>query len=92
MTDTNYKVVFNEYNFMDEEGTFIATLVYKLYGKKNNIVVYLDFDDGRKIVSVAYKESDYLGIKDIEVDSRVEVTYEQTKSGIYRLSKINVIE
>lgn len=92
MNDTNYKVVFNDYNFMDEEGTFTATLVYKLYGKKNNIVVYLDFDDGRKVVSVAYKESDYLGIKDIEVDSRVEVTYEQSNSGIYRLTEINVIE
>ena len=68
------------------------SLVYKLYGKKNNIVVYLDFDDGRKIVSVAYKEGNYLGIKDIEIDSKVEVTYEQSNSGIYRLTEINVIE
>lgn len=92
MTNTNYKVVFNDYNFMDEEGTFSATLVHKMFGKKNNMVIYLDFDDGRKIVSVAYKESDYLGIKDIEIDSKVEVTYEQSQSGIFRLVEINVIE
>ena len=41
MTNTNYKVVFNDYNFMDEEGTFSATLVHKMFGKKNNMVIYL---------------------------------------------------
>lgn len=86
-----YKINFNDYSFIDEEGSFIATLAHKMYGKKDNIVAYLDLEDGQKIVTVAYKSADYLGLKDIDIGSTVEAVFETSQSGIVRLVEINAI-
>ena len=79
---------------MDEEGAFCGTLVYKRYGKKNNLLANIDLDDGRKIITAAYSDdNDYLGLKEIEVDSRVKAAFERTKSGMIRLKEIcNITE
>ena len=89
---TEYRIKFSDYSFIDEEGTFTGQLDHKLYGKKNNIVAYITLEDGRKVIAVAYKDSNYQGLKDIEVDSFVEVTFSESKSGMMRLSGISVIE
>ncbi len=90
--EKNYKVNFNDYSFMDEEGTYTGTIVYKLYGKRSNILAYINLDNGHKIIAVAYqKPYDYLGLKEIEVDSRVEAAFERTKRGLVRLKEINTI-
>ena len=35
------------YGLMDEEGTFFATLDFKRWGKKQNLLSYFTLDDGR---------------------------------------------
>ena len=90
--ENNYKVNFNDYSFMDEEGTYTGTLVYKRYGKKKNMLANIDLDDGRKIITAAYSDdNNYLGLADIAVDSKIEVTFNKTKSGLVRLKEINII-
>ena len=57
-----YRIKFSDYSFIDEEGTFTGQLDHKLYGKKNNIVAYITLEDGRKVIAVAYKDSNYQGL------------------------------
>lgn len=40
-----------EYQFPDFEGTFAATIACKRWDRNKNLLVYLDFDDGRKIMT-----------------------------------------
>ena len=42
-----------EYQFPDFEGTFAATIACKRWDKNRNLLAYLDFDDGRKIMTFA---------------------------------------
>ena len=80
------------YDYIDEPGVYTGTLACKKYGKRVNIIAYIDFDDGRKVVGSAYKSKNYLGLKDIEIGSRVEVTFAPSKTGKVQLSAIAVIE
>lgn len=42
-----------EYQFPDFKGTFAATIACKRWDRNKNLLVYLDFDDGRKIMTSA---------------------------------------
>lgn len=46
-----------DYNFPDFEGTFEAEMVCKRWDKNSKLLVYLDFDDGRKIITSAWQDS-----------------------------------
>ena len=86
------RIDFNEYNFIDETGTFEGVLMHKHYGKKNNIVAYVDLDDGRKVIAVAYKEPEnYLGLNHISENTRVSLTFIERDSGKIYLSEVNTI-
>ena len=87
----DYKVNFNDYSFTTEEGTFSGKLDFKMFGKKQNILVYITLDNGDKIIAVAYKDNDYYGLRDIEIDSNIEVTFIKSQSGMIRLSDVNLI-
>lgn len=54
-----------EYQFPDFEGTFAATTACKRWDRNKNLLAYLDFDDGRKIMTSAWSEKNYLGLADI---------------------------
>ena len=43
-----------EYQFPDFEGTFAATIACKRWNKSKNLLVYLDLDDGRKIITATW--------------------------------------
>lgn len=86
-----YKINFNDYSFPTEEGTYKGKLDFKMYGKKHNMLAYITLENGDKIIGAAYKDTDYLGIKEIEVDSAVEVVFKKSNSGMNRLSEINLI-
>ena len=64
----------------------------KRYGRRVNIIAYIDFDDGRKVVCSAYSSKNYLGLKDIEMGSRVEVSFAPNTNGKVQLTAIAVIE
>ena len=86
------KINFNEYNFTQEAGTIEGVLMHKHYGKKNNIVAYVDLDDGRKIIAVAYKEPEnYLGLNHISENTKVKLTFIERDSGKIYLSEVNTI-
>ena len=82
-----------EYEFNEQEGTFTGTLVCKKWGKKSNIIAYVDFDDGRKIMTTAFTEpGNYLGIPKIPMGSRVKLTFAPNKRHNVRLKSVEVIE
>ena len=62
-----------DYNFPDFEGTFEAEMVCKRWDKNSKLLVYLDFDDGRKIITSAWQDSNYKGLADIPFNTRVRV-------------------
>ncbi|MBQ3603311.1 MAG: hypothetical protein IJN25_00155 [Clostridia bacterium] len=87
----DYKIDFNEYSFTTEEGTFSGKLDFKMFGKKQNILAYITLDNGEKVIAAAYKDNDYYGLRDIEPDSLIEVTFTRSNSGMIRLSAVNLI-
>ena len=87
----DYKVNVNDYSFPTDEGPFSGKLDFKMFGKKQNILVYITLDNGDKIIAVAYKDNDYYGLRDIEIDSNIEVTFTKSQSGMIRLSDVKII-
>lgn len=83
-----HKINFNDYSFPTEEGTYRGTLDFKMYGKKQNILIYLTLESGEKLIGAAYKDSDYLGVRELETDTEIEVTFKTSKSGLQRLTEV----
>ena len=81
------------YEFNETEGVFTGVLVCKKWGKKRNIVCYVDFDDGRKIICTAFQQQDdYLGLPEIELGARLEFTYQRNKRGNNKLIAVKRAE
>ena len=63
--------------------------------KKENVmayeIVYLDFDDGRKIMTSAWSEKNYLGLADIPLNTRVSVSFQFSAKGVSYLRSVEVI-
>lgn len=86
-----YKINFNDYSFPTEEGTYKGTLDFKRYGKKQNILAFITLENGDKIIGAAYKDNDYHGLREIEVDSMIEVVFTKSQSGMTRLLEVKKI-
>ena len=81
------------YSFNEMEGVFTGTLVCKNWGKKCNIVAYVDLDDGRKIICTAFQQQDnYLGLEDYKFGERLKVTYQRNKRGNNKLIAVKRAE
>ena len=88
--ERKYEIDFRDYSFMDEEGEFNGRLDSKHFGKSNNnIIANITLTGGRKITAVAYRDTEYLGLKDIEVGSDVIMTFEKSRNGRIRLAEIH---
>lgn len=75
-----------EYSFNETEGVFTGTLVCKNWGKKCNIVAYVDLDDGRKIICTTFQKPDkYLGLDTYEIGQRLKLTYKINPKGNNKL-------
>ena len=79
-----------DYNFPDFEGTFEAEMVCKRWDKNSKLLVYLDFDDGRKIITSAWQDSNYKSLADVPFNTRVRVTFQYSKKGISYLRSAEV--
>ena len=66
-------------------------MVCKRWDKNSKLLVYLDFDDGRKIITSAWQDSNYKGLADIPFNARVRVTFQYSKKGISYLRSAEVI-
>ena len=76
------------YKFPDFEGTVKARLVCKRWGTKRNLFAYCDLDDGRKIITAAWCEKKYLGLADIPLGSRLNLTFQRSTKGVFYLTKV----
>ena len=86
-----HKITFQAYSFPTEEGTYRGTLDFKMYGKKQNMLIYITLENGEKRICAAYKDNDYLGVRELEVDTEIEVTFKTSKSGLQRLTEVKQI-
>ena len=80
-----------EYQFPDFEGTFAATIACKRWDRNKNLLAYLDFDDGRKIMTSPTSEKNYLGLADIPLNTCVSVSFQFSAKGISYLRSVEVI-
>lgn len=81
----NYKL----YGSMESEGTFTGTLDLKRWGSlKNCIVVYFTLDDGRKIITLVWLNTDYHGLKNTPIGSRLKLTFKKNEKGYINLIKV----
>jgi hypothetical protein len=70
-----------DYKFPDFEGTYEATIACKRWNKSKNLLVYLDFDDGRKVITAAWNTTNFYGLADVPVGAKVLVTFKTARSG-----------
>lgn len=83
----------SDYEFNEQEGEFIGILQCKKYGKKRNVIAYVELEDGRKIMCTAFQTpNDYLGILDIDMSKKVKLTFNRSKTGNIRLSSVEEIK
>ena len=79
------------YNFPDFEGSLEAEIVCKRWDKGSKLLVYLNSDDGRKIITSAWQNTNYMGLHNIPIGSRIRVTFQCSKNGISYLRNVEVI-
>ena len=72
----------NDYEYNTKIGTFEAKLVMKAEAHGKKLRVFLEFDDGRKILAPVYWFN-YLGFREIPNGSRVRITYMERTTGVY---------
>ena len=82
----------DEYQYIDREGTFEATLDDRCWGNSINILAFFTLADGRKIIASAWQKDNYLGIQDIEKGAKLLITFEKNKKGIPYLRKVEKAE
>lgn len=76
------------YQFIEQEGVFAATLVHKRWGEHANMLVYFNFDDGRKIVASVWWTSKYLGMNNIPVGTQMRLYFQNSKKGVPYLREV----
>lgn len=74
-----------DYEFPDFAGSYEATIACKRWNKSRNLLVYLDLDDGRKIITAAWNTDDFFGLTELPIGARVRVTFVESKSGRFFL-------
>ena len=80
------------YHFIDTEGTFQAVLDLKVWGQKM-VKNFLTLEDGRKILACTFSRENYLGMADIPLGCRLELTFKRAKkSGAVYLRDITILD
>ena len=62
------------YAFNEEPGEFIATIDCKRWGKKK-MVTFFTFEDDRKVVAHTWPNSNYLGLANMALGSKVRLCF-----------------
>lgn len=81
----------HDYVFPDFEGTYEATIACKRWDRNRKLLAYLDFDDGRKIVTTAWSEKNYLGLADMPLRTHISVSFQFSAKGVSYLRSVEVI-
>ena len=80
------------YSFNQELGTFIATIDCKRWGKNSKLITYMTFEDGRKVVAPTWHRSNYQGLADMKIGSRICVTSGLSSNGISRIRAVELLD
>jgi hypothetical protein len=70
---------------------FKATLDCKRYGKTRNLVAYFTLENGRTIMTSAWQNDDYHGLKEVPIGSQMELKFALNKRGVIHLRKAMVL-
>ncbi len=71
----------SEYYHTKQEGVFTGTLLCKRWGKSRNILAFISLDNCDKIIYNAWRNTEYPGLPDIKVGTRLTVDFEKFKDG-----------
>ena len=78
------------YAFNKEQGVHIGSIDCKRWGKQK-LVTYFTLDDGRKVVAPTWPKSNYLGLAELPIGSRVELDFQTTRTGKLNLKGVSVL-
>lgn len=82
---------FDEYEFIDEEGSFECDYVGRWMNKDENLVCCFDFDDGRKVRAMAWQNAGYYKFEQIPLGSRVRLEFKRSGSGRNYMRKVVIL-
>ena len=75
-----------EYNL--RSGEFVATIDCKRWGKRKSVVIYMTFEDGRRIVAPTWPRSSYEGLAAMAVGSKIRVIFIENRTGDLCVRKV----
>ena len=78
------------YAFNEEPGLHTAVIDCKRWGK-SKLVTYFTFDDGRKVVAPTWPNSNYLGLAELPVGTKVELDFQHTRTGKLNLKGVTAL-
>ena len=78
------------YAFNEEPGLHAATIDCKRWGK-HKLVTYFTLDDGRKVVAPTWPNSNYLGLAELPIGSRVKLDFQHTRTGKLNLKGVTAL-
>lgn len=78
------------YAFNEEPGLHTAVIDCKRWGK-SKLVTYFTFDDGRKVVAPTWPNSNYLGLAELPVGTKVALDFQYTRTGKLNLKGVTAL-
>ena len=82
---------FDDYEFIQEEGSFDCTYVGRWMNKDDNLVCCFDFDDGSKVRAMAWQNTNYYRLDKIPLGTRLCLEFRQSGSGRNYLRKATIL-
>ena len=82
---------FKDYEFISDEGTFECEYVGRWMNKDENLVCCFDFDDGRKVRSMAWQNNGYYKLEQIPLGSRLRLEFQMSNTGKNYLRKVVIL-
>ena len=80
-----------DYEYPQYEGRISGCIAAKVWGKSQNILLYIDTDEGENLkVSVWDNDDNYTGIKDAAVGSHLFMRLAETRTGRIRVDSISM--
>ncbi len=82
----------SEYILNFRPGEFTGIIDHKRWDKGKKLITYITFEDGRKIAAVTWPRSNHEGLTDMEVGSKVRVTYMENRNGMLVIRRAVLLE
>ena len=78
------------YVYNEESGLPTAVIDCKRWGK-SKLVTYFTFDDGRKVVAPTWPNSNYLGLAELPIGTKVELDFQYTRTDKLNLKGVTAL-